>query len=208
MRIRQHVCCLLLIAVLGSVAACGRKSESVQVQYYPVCYEPLAYLHQRSGGTGSAIAGGALQAGVLSGMATAIIGAIAGGVNGTSMAVGIGVGSAIGGTMGAMGKTSAQQREDNKHLAAYLEQIDGDIDGLDIVSAAAKVSQQCYNREFRQLLMAMKDRTVTEQAALSRFNEIKAGENETAQLLKQQANMPQLQAEFDKALREEGQSAK
>lgn len=204
MKISCGICSLALIASLGLGAGCSQKAAApVQVQYYPACHEPLAYLHQRSSGAGRAIAGSAMQGGVLSGIASAIIGAIAGGINGTGVAVSVGVGSALGGTMGALHSKNAQQREDNRHLAAYLEQIDGNIEGLDIVSAAATVSRQCYNREFQKLLASMKDKSITLQAAQSRFREIETGERESAQLLKQPCNAAELQAEFEVAARGE-----
>lgn len=200
MNISRNVCCWLLAAIVGLEAGCARQTAPVQAQYYPVCHEPLAYLQLRSNGMGSAVAAGAVQAGVLSGIASAIIGAVAGGINGTGVAVSVGVGSVLGGTVGAINRGSARQREDNKHLAAYLEQIDGDIEGLDIVSAAATASRQCYHREFQQLLVGIKNKTITPEAARSRFNEIETGERESTQLLRQPSDDARLRTEFDRAL--------
>lgn len=202
MLLRQKFYCVLLVVMaIVYATGCAKKADPVRVQYYPGCHEPLAYLQQRGSGAGSAAAGGAIQGGVISGIASAIVGAITGGINGVGMAVGVGVGASLGGTMGAIGSASEQQREDNKHLAAYLEQIDGDIEGLDIVSAAATVSRQCYNREFVHLLAGMRDKSITGAAARGRFDEIMAGEEETAKLLGRSADTARLQAEFDEAAR-------
>lgn len=192
---------LLVIATSICASGCASNStpDTVKVHYYPACHEPLAYLHQRHGGTGKAAAKGALQAGVISGIASAIIGAIAGNISGTGVAVSVGVGSALGGTMGALNRSSVQQREDNQHLAAYLEQIDGNIEGLNIVTAAATVSRQCYNKEFKMLIDGMENGSITAEAAKSRFGEIAAGEEEAAKLLNQPANTAQLQTEFARA---------
>lgn len=185
------LCCVML------ACGCAKKSQPdpVKVEYYPACHEPLAYLEQRSH-VGSSVASGAMQGGVISGIAAGIIGAIAGGIRPAGILTSIGVGAAIGGVAGGVGGGSAQQKEDNAHLAAYLEQIDGDITGLDIVSAAATVSMQCYDREFRLLLDEVKAHSLTQSAAEARFEEIVAGREEAAKLLSKPADTETLQEEF------------
>lgn len=194
MLIKKSLLVISLATLLATTTGCAKKSEPTVVDYYPTCHEPLAYLHQRNG-TGHAIASGAVQGAVISGIAAAIIGAISGGIRPVGMLTTIGVGATLGGATGAM--ASPQDKEDNAHLASYLEQIDGDIDGLDIVGAAATLSMQCYNREFKQLLEGMKEHNITEEAAQARFKEIIAGREEAAQLLHQPANTQQLQEKFN-----------
>lgn len=182
---------------------CAKKTDTgpVRAEYYPACHEPLAYLHQRSGGTGQAVAKGAIQSGVISGIAGAIIGAIAGGIRPAGILTGVGVGAALGGTVSGLSAKSAQTKEDNRHMAAYLEQIDGDIDGLDIVSAAATVSMQCYGKEFNLLLQGMQNRQITREASEKRFAEIMAGREEAARLLNKPADAASYEKQFNQALK-------
>lgn len=190
---------LLLAAALLSGCAGKPTPDVVKVQYYPACHEPLAYLQQRQHASGRTVASGAVQGGVISGIASAIIGAIAGNISGAGVGVSVGVGTLLGGTVGAINSSSAQQREDNQHLAAYLEQIDGNIEGLNIVTAAATVSRQCYAKEFKMLLGGVRDGSIAKEAAQSRFAEIAAGEEETAKLLNQPDNVASLRAELEQA---------
>lgn len=176
---------LIILTVLLLTGGCARKTETepVVAYYYPACHEPLAYLHQRSqSSTGRAIAGGAVQGGVISGIASAIIGAIAGGsFRPAAVLASVGVGAAIGGVASGVSQSSVDEREDNKHLAAYLEQIDGNIEGMNIIQAAATASRQCYGKEFKMLLTSLD--SMPENVARKRLGEILAGREETAKLL-------------------------
>lgn len=200
MNLRTSIICLLALCLLAGGCAKKTDTEPVKAEYYPACHEPLAYLHQRSGGTGKAVAKGAIQGGVISGIAGAIIGAIAGGIRPAGILTSVGVGSALGGTVSGLSTKSVQTKEDSRHMAAYLEQIDGDIDGLDIVGAAATVSMQCYGKEFKLLLQGMQNRQITREASQKRFAEILAGREEAARLLNKPSDAASYEKEFNSAL--------
>lgn len=188
---------LLLIIAAG----CAQKStDKVVANYYPQCHEPLAYLNSRhGGGTGSAVARGAIQGGVISGIAAAIYGAIAGGLRPAGILGSVAAGAAVGGLVSGVNNSQNYSKEDEKHLAMYLDQVDGDITGMDLLTAAATVSMQCYNKEFRQLLANMKNRDISPIAAQNRFKEIVAGRDEAAKLLKINPDNETLRNEFSQA---------
>lgn len=190
------ICALLLCAC----AKTATNTTTVKADWYPRCHEPLAYLQARSGsgGMGQAATAGAIQGGVISGIAGAIIGAIAGAPFRAGTVLGsVGAGAAIGGIAGAASHAGGNTREDNRRMAEYLEQIDGNIEGMDIVKAAATVSSQCYNREFSSLLENLKSMPRAE--AQKRFEEILAGHTEAMQLLNEPANNFLLESQYQQA---------
>lgn len=190
---------IALCVALLYCSGCAKKpvqEDIVTANYYPACHEPLAYLKQRHEGTGSNVAKGAIQGGVISGIASAIVGAIAGNMRPAAILTSVGVGAVIGGGASAMTQAPGQ-REDNKKMAEYLEQIDGDISGMDIVQAAATVSMQCYGREYKKLLDDLQE--MPDDAAKQRLAEILAGREEAAKLLHQQADNATYEQDFQKA---------
>lgn len=201
MNISKKIVCVALLLVFA--AGCAQKqSDKVVANYYPQCHEPLAYLNNRhSGGTGGAVARGAIQGGVISGIAAAIYGAIAGGLRPAGILGSVAAGAAVGGLVSGVSNSQNYNREDEKHLAMYLDQVDGDITGMDLITAAATVSMQCYDREFKQLLVNMKNRDISPMSAQNRFTEIVAGRDEAAQLLKINPDNEALRNEFSHAVK-------
>lgn len=199
----SHMIVIPVLAAFIFSLGCAQQKQApgpVRADYYPACHEPLAYLEERNqGATATAVAGGAIQGGVITGIAAAIVGAIAGGIRPAGILTSIGVGAAVGGATGAISQHGNNAREDNKRLAAYLEQIDGDIEGLDIVGAAATVSMQCYGREFRTLIADLKSKKITRDAAQKRFAEILAGREEAAKLLNKPSDAAAYEKEFNAA---------
>lgn len=198
MRIKMLVFCMSVLMLLP--AGCAKKTETVHVHYYPSCYEPLGYLHQRKGeNTGKAVAAGAIQGGILSGIATAIAGAITGNLRPVGMLAGVAAGGVVGGVVGGVNQHNVSEKEDNQHLSKYLEEIDGDISNMDIVTAAATVSRQCYAKEFNILLKNMREGKLDKNAAVARYTEIETGTKEADQLLGVTPDLPAMQSEFNAA---------
>lgn len=191
-----------LLALL-LLPGCAKNTETVKAYYYPSCHEPLAYLHSRTGGgaTGKAVAKGAIQGGVISGIAAAIVGAITGNLRPVGVLAGVAAGGAVGGLVGGVNQQQSIDKEDNQHLAKYLEEVDGDISNMDIVQAAATVSKQCYAREFKSLTEEMREGRIEGSAARARFTEIEAGTKEADQLLGVTPDSATMLKEFDSAKR-------
>lgn len=199
MRDKKLALCLMLVLLLIFPGGCAKKTEEVKVHYYPKCHEPLAYVHSRASGSGKAIAGSAIQGGVISGIAAAIASAITGSLRPVGVLAGVGAGAAVGGLVGGLNQHSNLEKEDNQHLSQYLEEIDGDINNMDIVTAAATVSRQCYSRAFTALTQEMREGKIDGATATARFEEIQAGTKEADQLLGVTPQTAVMESEFNAA---------
>lgn len=193
---------ILTICLLAFPLGCSKKTPDgpVKAEYYPDCHEPLAYLRDRASGTGKRVAVGAAKGGVISGIATVIASAITGNLRGVGVLAGVAAGAAVGGVVSGVGSSDEIEKEDNRRMSKYLEEIDGNIDGLDLKTASATVSRQCYNRAFAALKTDLRERKISVAAARARFGEIVAGENEAAQLLKEQPQDRIMEGEFERAI--------
>lgn len=169
-----------LIVVFGLCNGCASKygEQKTQVNYYPACYKPIADLRSGENTVAKNTAGGAL----LGAFTGAMIGLLA-----TGKWQGAVMGGAAGGVAGSVagniyGKKQ-QEKDDNIRLNSYLQDIDGDISNLDIVSAAARSSLQCYDGQFNILISEIKAKQISRQAAEQRFAEISDGREEAIALL-------------------------
>lgn len=176
---RQSLCAVIALTFLILPGCASKYAEQrTQVYYYPACYQPIQDLRNNEGNVGKSTAVGA-GIGAVGG---ALIGLLATGKwQGAVMGAAVG---GVGGTMaGAAYGRRQQERDDNMRLAGYLQDIDGDISNLDITSAAARTSLQCYDRQFNVLLGQIKSRQITREAAQQRFAEIQNGREEAIAIL-------------------------
>lgn len=118
---------------------------------------------------------------VLGLMGGVVVGALSGKAEG--IIVGAVAGAVAGGMIGSVYFEHSRIEEDNKRLYAYLESIDGNISGMDVVTAAATSSLQCYDREFNMLVAAMREKKIDREAAAKRFAEISSGREEAINIL-------------------------
>lgn len=185
--------------ILALLGGCAQKNvRENHAVYYPDCSEPLEYIAQR-GGMGKAVGKGAIQGGLIGLLSAAVYGAITGRGDPARIAGSVGAGAAVGGAMGAMNYNSS--KEDTQRLAQYLEQIDGDISGInDVTQAGATVSMQCYAKKFDKLLERMKQGQIAEEGANARFAEIIRGREEAAALLRIPPDTGEYEMEFKRAL--------
>lgn len=200
---RSSPLCLILAASLLILPGCASKygEQKTSVNYYPACYQPIQDLRNREHSTAKSTAVGAglgAVTGALVGLATTgrWQGALMGGV----------MGAAGGAMVGNMYGRKQQEKDDNIRLASYMQDLDGDISNLDIQSAAARSSLQCYDRQFTVLLGEIKARQITRDAASTRFAEIQSGREEAIAILgnayQQGTNLNQ---EYEKAFASEQQ---
>lgn len=171
---------LLFAASLLVMSGCASKygEQRTTVNYYPACYKPINDLRENEHNVAKSTATGAVvgaASGALIGLLTtgdwrgALMGAAVGGVGGTMV--------------GNMYGRKQQEKDDNIRLASYLQDIDGDISNLDVTSAAARSSLQCYDREFQALLSSIRARQISREAAQQRFTEIQNGREEAIAIL-------------------------
>ena len=170
----------LVAAFLFLLPGCASKygEQHTNVAYYPSCYRPIDDLRRSEHTVAKSTATGAVlgaAGGALIGLLTtgkwqgAVMGAAMGGVGGSM------VGNAYG--------SQQQQREDNMRLNRYLQELDGDISNLDVASAAARSSLQCYDREFQALLGGIRSGQISREVAHSRYVEIQNGREEAIAIL-------------------------
>lgn len=178
---RRSLCLLVSAALAVSLSSgCASKygTQKTEVHYYPACYDPIQKLRKEEksvtdstvGGSAVGALGGALLGVLVTGKAEgALIGAVAGAAGG-----------AVVGNQLAKNRQIASQ---NQRMAAYLNDLDGSIANLNIVSASARSSLQCYDRQFKLLVTAIRKKRVTHAEAQRMFAEIRSGTEEASALL-------------------------
>jgi outer membrane lipoprotein SlyB len=173
---------LLLISVLplGGVWGCASKygEQTTDVVRFPQCYAPIKQLRDDESSvhtsTAAGAVGGALLGAVVGALTTGkVSGAVAGAVAGGALGAGAGY---------ASGKAQ-EEREQNVRMAAYLKDLDGDISGLNAVTASARHSIQCYDREFRTIIVNYKSGKLNKLELQDAYNEIKNGIGESERIL-------------------------
>lgn len=172
---------LVLPLLIATLSGCASRygEQKTTVNYYPGCYRPIQDLRQREHEVAKGAAGGA----ALGALGGALIGLLASGGKWQGAVAGAAVGAAGGGMAGASHAKAQQERDDNKRMAAYLENINGDISNLDITSAAARTSLQCYDQQFDLLVKDIKAKAIDRQTASRRFAEISSGREEAIAIL-------------------------
>ncbi|MDR2934885.1 MAG: hypothetical protein LBV70_03255 [Candidatus Adiutrix sp.] len=173
---------LVAVLVLGlaglGLSGCASKygKQTTAVNLYPDCYEPIKKLRdeeKRVANTTIASAAGA-------GAATMAICLITKSDNCLPKAL------AVAATTGALGYFSAvQQRsqDETARMAQYMQDLDGDISNLNIATASARMSIQCYQKKFNTSLAQYKKKAISREELDASYREIKSGVNESQGIL-------------------------
>lgn len=195
----------LLIFALALLPGCASKygEQRTTVNYYPACYQPIQDLRSSEHNVAKGTAVGSL------------IGALGGALTGLLVSGGKWQGAVVGGAVGAAGGAMAgnyyarkqQEQDDNRRLASYLQDLEGDISGLNVVSAAARNSLQCYDRQFRILLGEIKAKRISREAASARYQEIRNGKEEAVAILGETlARAQEMDRQYEQAFLNEEQA--
>ena len=166
------------VLVLSSITGCASKygNQTVKVENYPDCYEPIKQLRDNENSTAKGVGvGAALGCG-----GGALIGLLAGGWRGAI--VGCIAGGVAGGATGAYYAERKKEANENTRMAAYLRDLDGDISNLDIAAASARSAIKCYKERFYQADEQFKNQQISKYEYDRRYSEIKSGLTE-AQLI-------------------------
>lgn len=201
---RKALTLLVMFFFLAATTGCASKygEQRTSAVYYPGCYQPIADLRARENNVARNTGAGAL----LGAFTGAVVGLLATGGKWQGAAVGAATGGVAGTMAGNLYGRKQQERDDNIRLASYLQDIDGDISNMDITTAAARTSLQCYNSQFAVLLREIKAKQVTRQVAEARFAEIASGREEAIAILGDAAQYGQnLTAQYEQALASEEQ---
>ena len=188
---------LLMVSMLFS---CASKHDSVNanVHYYGVCYRHIKMLKDNEKNITSGTTTGAVL-GILTGT---LIGLSRGNVR--SAVVGGIVGGATGALAGNLSARHENQRAENKYMFEYMENLEGDIKNLNIITVAATRSLECYDAQFEFLLDDIRNRMITRYDAEKRFDEIIQGRDEAIKLLGEaETHGRDLEKQYEKAFSDE-----
>lgn len=171
---------LVLAFLVSTLCGCSSKygKQETLVNYYPQCYDPIQKLRDDETSTTNQTVGGAALGALFGG----VVGALTTGkVEGAL--VGAAAGGVAGGVAGNMIAKKRQIADENARMSSYLRDLDGDIAGLNIVSASARTSLQCYEKQFSLLIKGYKEKRITQDQLRSMYAEIRSGTKEAASLL-------------------------
>lgn len=198
----QRLTAIFLMCCIISGCASQYGEQKTAVNYYPACYAPIQDLRDREYDVGKTTGGGA----VMGALAGALIGLLATRGKAEGALIGAAAGGASGAVAGNIYAKRQRQHADRSRMAAYLQAIDGNISALDISSAAARSSLQCYDRQFEALLAAIREKKIDRNAAGARFAEISAGREEAIALLGDAAMQGRdLDQRYEEAFRQDEQ---
>ncbi|TCO83698.1 outer membrane protein with glycine zipper [Plasticicumulans lactativorans] len=155
-------------------------AQSVVANYYPRCYEPVAYLRQSEERLQQSVVAGAATGALAGGL----LGALTGGDNaGRNALIGAAVGAVAGGVSGYYMEKQKQVAEDSARFAAYGDDINQATGEFDRTIASAKQAQSCYQKEYQTLLQAKRGKRMSDSEGRARLAEIVTGLNETNALM-------------------------
>ncbi len=204
MSVRHPLVCLLVGLLFLSGCASSRYGEQITtVHYYPRCYAPINDLRQADQDFNKNVAGGAIG-GALVG---ALVGYLATG-RAEGAAIGAGAGAVVGTGVGYAKAKQERIADDNRRMASYLVDIDGDISGIDRATAAARVARDCYDQEFRQAVADYKAQRISREELTRRYQEIKDGCTEAGNILGTViASTGEKEQQYQQAIAQEAQQA-
>ncbi|MGE4294044.1 MAG: hypothetical protein AB7E32_17790 [Desulfovibrio sp.] len=175
---RTTIVLMMLLSFLATSCASKYGVQKTQVKYCPECYQPIKELRDAEAQFRKTVATGTVVGALLG----AVVGYATTG-KASGVAVGAGAGAAAGAGAGYVAASEQEKRDDNAHMAQYLTKIDGDISGLTRVSAAAKVSLQCYDEQFKSSVQAFKNGAMSKEEFSARYAEIKSGSEEAVAIM-------------------------
>ena len=188
--------CLVSLGLSGCTSKYGE--QTAIVKSYSDCYAPIQKLRNEEHRVAKQTAGGAVAGALVGGL----IGGLAGG--GRGAAVGAVSGAAVGGAGSYYFSVRQQSKNENIRMARYMQDIKGDISGLNIATASARMSIQCYEKKFETSLARYKAKTISREQFQDSYKEIKSGVDEAHRILGVIISSAQEQdAQYKQALDEE-----
>lgn len=196
---RALVCLLCVFSVSQMGCASKYGSQTTTVAHYPDCYQPINELRKSEYRPQQSAAGGAVGGALIG----ALVGYLATG-KAQGAAIGAATGAVAGGAAGGIYGSQQQKAEDEKQLAQYNQQLDGNIVETNKATAAAKVARQCYERQFTVAANEYKGGRLTKEQFNSRYLEVTSGLQEAATILGEvNSNNRQITADYNRAMQEE-----
>lgn len=174
---------LSLAAVLGlagcATTATSKVKQSVDVNHYRECYQPVSYLRQSDERMKKAVAQGAVTGGLLG----ALAGGLMGGDNrGEHALIGAAAGAIAGGFAGYYQEKQRQIADDNERIESYGADLSRTSSEYERTIRLAQEAQNCYQARYTEL-MSSKANGMASSEGRARLKEIISGLKETNQLM-------------------------
>ncbi|MDR1038870.1 MAG: hypothetical protein LBR80_01630 [Deltaproteobacteria bacterium] len=173
--------CAAAAALLLFSGCAGQKlgAQTVKVNYYPECYQPVTDMRQNAEKLNESVMKGAI--------AGAITGGIAGLLSGgswRSVAAGAAIGAVAGATIAYLTTAETQAKAQEERFALYNQTLDVDYGNIDQAVAAARITAACYKREYQRVATEFKARRMSQEEMVARVTEIRDGSRDAAEILR------------------------
>ncbi|MDR1607981.1 MAG: hypothetical protein LBT38_06195 [Deltaproteobacteria bacterium] len=194
---KKQVAFLLAIALTATlVSGCaGQKlgKQTVVVKHYPECYRPISDLREAAKKVNQATAASAIF-GAISGAA------IAYGTGGSKadIAKAAVAGGLTGAGLGYLISSEVQAMDQAERFRTYYQAMDMDISSMKQAVAAAKITSNCYKKQYQLMTKNYKAGRMDQAEMYERLNEIRNGTNDATTILRNYSETSQqLASTFD-----------
>jgi hypothetical protein len=179
--VHAAVAAMAAVTLLAGCAGSKLGAQTVKVQYYPDCYQPISDLRRDADEMNANVAKGAVGGALLG----AIGGLIAGGGDWRYAVAGAAIGAVAGATVSYLVTDDIQTKNQAERFATYKETMDVDYKNLEAAVAAARIAQQCYKREYTKVEKAYSPAgsTMPKEEMIARVTEIRDGSNDAITIL-------------------------
>jgi uncharacterized membrane protein len=177
----QYACVALAVLSLASGCAGQRLgTQTVRVNYYPDCYQPVTDMRQNAKKLNESVMKGAIGGAV----AGAIAGLLTGGGDIRHVVAGAAIGAVAGATVSYLVTSDTQSKQQDERFAIYTQTMDVDYQNLDQAVGAARIAAACYKRAYTQVERDYKAGRMTREEMVSRVTEIRDGSKDAATILR------------------------
>ncbi|MDR2422996.1 MAG: hypothetical protein LBE01_06415 [Deltaproteobacteria bacterium] len=171
---------VLAATVLSGCAGQKLGKQTVVVKHYPQCYRPIGDLREAAKKVNQATAAGAIF-GAITGAAIAYSQS---GGNKAEIAKGAIAGGLSGAGLGYLISSEVQAMDQAERFRTYIQAMDMDVGNLKQAVAAAKMANNCYDKEYKLLAKNAKAGRVPQPELAERVKEIQDGSNDAMTILK------------------------
>ncbi|MDR2459348.1 MAG: hypothetical protein LBE38_00990 [Deltaproteobacteria bacterium] len=170
---------LVLMFFVSGCAGGKLGKQTVKVNYYPTCYQPVLDMRADAEKLNQDVMMGAVTGALLGGIA----GVLSGG-DWRQVAAGVVIGAVAGATISYLASSEVQAKAQAERFELYGKTLDVDFQNIDAAVASARITLECYQKEYTALEANYKAGLVPKEEMLARLQEIRDGTNDTAEILR------------------------
>ena len=183
---RSLAAILILCIACSGLSGCASKygAPTTEVKHYHTCYAPIQRLRDEEHRVTRTVAVSATLTG-----AVIFTLCLARGGDAIRCSILAAAGAAGAGTAAYFLAVQNQNKNQNARMAQYLQDLNGDISGLNIATASARMAIQCYWEQFEILVAQYRERGLTgvqlrkQVEASESYKEISSGIDEAQHIL-------------------------